>query len=332
MNKILLSLFLSLFSLGFLSCIDESAPTSVATVDSSSAAEVFGGYTLDLNPTITFDSDGHAGTYSNLANDSGFPAGRDIQVTIKYVDGGVGLDITFTAAEFTDGALGVTVQDFKDTGNDGAINEFTVSAAKVGDTPIPGFKPVVKRPGDGEMKRSKADLTANPVAGSADAAVAQEDVDISGAPTVEEWNSNIVGNAFLAKGSDGDLSLVSFESSTTGTVYGLGGEDNGEIDKFTYIYDYDNETSGVIFYKSAPYAADSDYPNYPGVIIQWTADIDFKFTDWYNGTYAEDQGKDKVVESGEVIWEDASPDSGTFSAIKNVSEYVEQNFQASTSN
>ena len=119
MKKIINSVLLALVPFLFSSCIDESTPTAVATVDSTSAAEVFGGYTLDLNPTIVFAADGLTGTYDNSANDSGFPAGTNIQVVIKYVDGGVGLDITFTADAFTDGALGVTVQDFKDTGNDG---------------------------------------------------------------------------------------------------------------------------------------------------------------------------------------------------------------------
>lgn len=107
------------------------------------------------------------------------------------------MDIIFSADAFTDGALGVTVQDFKDSGNDGGIDEFTVSAAKVGDKPIPNFKPVVKKPAPGEMKRSKADLAANPVAESADAAAAQQAVDISGTSTLAEWNSNIVGKGFL---------------------------------------------------------------------------------------------------------------------------------------
>jgi hypothetical protein len=322
MNKILLPLFLSLFSLGFLSCIDESAPTSVATVDSSSAAEVFGGYTLGLNPTITFDSDGHAGTYSNLANDSGFPVGRDIQVTIKYVDGGVGLDITFTAAEFTDGALGVTVQDFKDTGNDGAINEFTVSAAKVGDTPIPGFKPVVKRPGDGEMKRSKADLTANPVAGSADAAVAQEDVDISGAPTVEEWNSNIVGKGFLIVGQGGDNDLVSFTSATEGVSYEI---TDGITDPFTYTYEeLVGEGEGIL-------KITIDYDASNGDKMRGFTDVGLKFTDWYNGTFKEEVSSETNLTTDAVTY-DSTLDSGTFSIIKEVNVYVQEKFTESTSN
>jgi hypothetical protein len=319
MNKILLPLFLSLFSLGFLSCIDESAPTTAAaTVDTVSAGEIFDGYTLDLNPTILFHTDGTKGTYNNSASDSGFPSGTSIEVDITYVDGGVGLEITFAAADpsvFGTDALSVTVQDFKDDGNDGYIDAFTVTEAKVGSTPIAGFVAVTKTPNHGEMKRSEADLDEN--------SVAVEEVDTSGAPTVEEWNKYIVGSAFLAKGSDGDLSLVSFETATTGTVYGLSGEDKGDKETFTYTYGYDSQTEGVIDYKGAPYAADDDYPNYPGAIIQWTADLDLVFTDWYNGTYAESQGKDTIVETDEVIWEDTSPGSGTFSVVKNVSVYVD---------
>jgi len=298
------------------SCVDDpTSTTTVATVDQSSAGDIFDGYTLDLNPTITFHTKGTKGTYNNTNSDSGFPPGTGIEVDITYVDGGVGLDITFSAAEFTDGALGVTVQDFKDDGDDGYIDAFTVTEAKVGSTPIAGFVAVTKTPNHGEMKRSEADLAEN--------SVTVEEVDISGAPTVDEWNKYIVGSAFLAKGSDGDLDLVSFESATTGTVYGLSGEDAGETDTFTYTYEYDNETEGVIFYKSEPYSADDDYPNYPGAIIQWTADLDLVFTDWYNGTYAESQGKDTIVETDEVIWEDSSPGSGTFSVIKDLSVYVE---------
>ena len=333
MKKIINSVLLALVPFLFSSCIDESAPTAAATVDQTSAAEVFGGYTLELNPTIVFADDGKSGTYDNTANISGYPVGQGIQVSITYVDGGVGLDIIFTADAFTEGALGVTVQDFKDTGNDGGIDEFTVSAAKVGDKPIPNFKPVVKRPVPGEMKRSKADLAANPVAGSADAAVAQEDVDISGAPTVDEWNGNIVGKAFLVTGSDGDLDLISFESSTTGTMYGLSGEDNGIKETFTYTYSYDNQNEGTIFYKGAPYLNGLYYPTVPAdTMIQWSTDIDLKFTDWYNGTYSESQGKDTIVDTGDVIYQDNSPASGSFSVIKDVNIYIQQNFTASTGN
>ena len=258
------------------------------------------------------------------------PAGQGIQVNITYLDGGVGLDIIFSADAFTDGALGVTVQDFKDTGSDGGIDEFTVSAAKVGDKPIPNFKPVVKKPAPGEMKRSKADLAANPVAGSADAAAAQEDVDISGAPSVDEWNSNIVGKAFLVKSSDGGLELVSFESSTTGKMYGLSGEDNGIKETFTYTYSYDNQNEGVIFYKGDPYQAGNYYPTVPAdTMIQWSADVDLKFTDWYNGTFSESQGKDTIVSTGDVIYQDTTPDSGSFSIIKD-ERYVQENFTASS--
>jgi hypothetical protein len=333
MKKVINSILIAIVPMFFFSCIDESAPTVVAGVDSTSASEVFGGYTLDLNPTIVFAADGLTGTYNNSANDSGFPAGTNIQVVIKYVDGGVGLDITFTADAFTDGALGVTVQDFKDTGNDGGIDEFTVSAAKVGEKPIRNFKPVVQRPMPGEMKRSKADLAANPVAGAVDAAVAQQDVDISGAPTLAEWNSNIVGNAFLVTGSDGDLDLISFESSTTGSMYGLSGEDNGIKETFTYTYSYDNQNEGTIFYKGAPYPAGNYYPGVPAeTSIQWTSDIDLKFTDWYNGTYTESQGKDTIVGTGDVIYQDTSPASGSFSVIKDVNVYVQKNFTANTNN
>ena len=72
----------SLFcSLGFLSCIDESAPVATATVDATSRVEVFGGYTLELNPTIVFSADGKSGTYDNTANLSGYPAGQGIWQT-----------------------------------------------------------------------------------------------------------------------------------------------------------------------------------------------------------------------------------------------------------
>ena len=328
MKKITLPLLLSFCSLGFLSCIDESAPVATATVDATSAAEVFGGYTLELNPTIVFSADGKSGTYDNTANLSGYPAGQGIQVNITYLDGGVGLDIIFSADAFTDGALGVTVQDFKDSGSDGGIDEFTVSAAKVGDKPIPNFKPVVKKPAPGEMKRSKADLAANPVAGSAAAAAAQEEVDISGAPTVDEWNSNIVGKAFLVKGSDGGLELVSFETSSSGKTYDF---TDGVIETFTYSYSYDNQNEGVIFYKGAPYQAGNYYPTVPAdTMIQWSADVDLKFTDWYNGTYSESQGKDTIVSTGDVIYQDTTPGSGSFSIIKDVNVYVQENFTASS--
>lgn len=318
MKKIINSILLAIVPLFFLSCIDESAPTAVAAVDSTSAAEVFGGYTLDLNPTIVFAADGLTGTYNNSANDSGFPAGTNIQVVIKYVDGGVGLDITFTADAFTEGALGVTVQDFKDTGNDGGIDEFTVAAAKVGDKPIPNFKPVVKRPMPGEMKRSKADLAANPVASTADAAVAQKAVDISGTPTLAEWNSNIVGKGFLIKGAAGDNDLVSFTSATEGVSYEF---TDGIVDSFTYTYEeLAGEGEGIL-------KITTDYTE-NGVKMRGFQDIGLKFTDWYNGTFKEEVSTDTNLDTG-VITYDSTLDSGTFSIIDNVTVYVQQQSTAS---
>ena len=318
MNKILLPFTLSLLSLGLLSCIDESAPVATATVDSTSAAEVFGGYTLELNPTIVFSSDGKSGTYDNTANISGYPVGQGIQVNITYVDGGVGLDIIFSADAFTDGALGVTVQDFKDSGNDGGIDEFTVSAAKVGDKPIPNFKPVVKKPAPGEMKRSKADLAANPVAGSADAAVAQQEVDISGTPTLAEWNNNIVGKGFLITSASGDKDVVSFTSATEGIAYEL---DEGISDPFTYTYEeLVGEGEGIL-------QVTTDYTE-NGVNMRGFNDIGLKFTDWYNGTFKEEASTDTNLDSGAVT-NDSTLDSGTFEIIKEVNVYVQENSTAS---
>jgi hypothetical protein len=319
MNKILLPIILSLMSFGFLSCIDESAPTAVAAVDSTSAAEVFGGYTLDLNPTIVFSADGKTGTYDNSANDSGFPAGTNIQVAIAYTNGGVGLDITFTADAFTEGALGVTVQDFKDTGNDGGIDEFTVSAAKVGDKPIPNFKPVVKRPMPGEMKRSKADLAANPVASTADAAVAQKEVDISGTPTLAEWNSNIVGKGFLITHADGDLDLLSFTSASAGVIYEFFDNTN---DDFTYTFEPLVGESQGILKATYPWTASN------GDKMRADLDITLKFTDWYNGTYKDEEIKDTNLATNQVTY-DQNLSTGTFSIVKDVNVYVQSKSTAS---
>jgi hypothetical protein len=312
--------YLSVFaSFGLFSCIDESAPTAVAAVDSTSAAEVFGGYTLDLNPTIVFSADGLTGTYDNSANDSGFPAGTNIQVVIKYMDGGVGLDITFTADAFTDGALGVTVQDFKDTGNDGGIDEFTVSAAKVGSKPIPNFKPVVKKPVPGEMKRSKADLAANPVASTADAAVAQNEVDISGTPTLAEWNSNIVGKGFLITHADGDLDLLSFTSASAGVIYEF--FDN-TTDDFTYTFEPLVGESQGILKATYPWTASN------GDKMRADLDITLKFTDWYNGTYKDEEIKDTNLATNQVTY-DQNLSTGTFSIVKDVNVYVQSKSTAS---
>jgi hypothetical protein len=303
----------------FFSCIDESAPTAVATVDSTSAAEIFGGYTLDLNPTIVFSADGLTGTYDNSANDSGFPAGTNIQVVIKYMDGGVGLDITFTADAFTDGALGVTVQDFKDTGNDGGIDEFTVSAAKVGSKPIPNFKPVVKKTAPGEMKRSKADLAANPVASTADAAVAQKEVDISGTPTLAEWNSNIVGKGFLITHADGDLDLLSFTSASAGVIYEFFDNTN---DDFTYTFEPLVGESQGILKATYPWTASN------GDKMRADLDITLKFTDWYNGTYKDEEIKDTNLATNQVTY-DQNLSTGTFSIVKDVNVYVQSKSTAS---
>ncbi len=323
MKKIILPLLFSLSSLGLLSCIDESAPVATATVDATSAAEVFAGYTLELNPTIVFDERGTTGTYTNTANDSGFPEDKDgngIQVNITYEDGGVGLDIIFSADAFTDGALGVTVQDFKDSGNDGGIDEFTVSAAKVGDKPIPNFKPVVKKPAPGEMKRSKADLAANPVAGSADAAVAQQDVDISGAPTSTEWSDKIVGRGILIVGQGNDIDLMSFTSSTAGILYEIS---DGIQSDFTYTYEKRNEGNdgeGII-------RATTQYQE-NGVLMEDYIEIDLDFTDWYTGKYEEAVSTQTNTVTG-VKTDDDSLDKGDFKVEMDTAGYVQQKFNAS---
>jgi hypothetical protein len=320
MNKLLIPSILSLLSLGLLSCIDESAPVATATVDATSAAEVFAGYTLELNPTILFDETGTKGTYTNAANDSGYPAGQGIQVNITYEDAGVGLDIIFSADAFTDGALGVTVQDFKDSGNDGGIDEFTVSAAKVGDKPIANFEPVVVKPAPGEMKRSTADLAANPVAGSADAAVDQEGVDIKGAPTSAEWNSDIVGNGILIVGQGNDTDLMSFTSPTAGILYEIS---DGIQSDFSYTYEKRNEGNdgeGII-------KATTQYQE-NGVLMEDYIEIDLDFTDWYTGKYEEAVSTQTNTVTG-VKTDDDSLDQGTFTVEKDTAGYVKQNFTAS---
>jgi hypothetical protein len=294
-----------------------------ATVNSTSAPEVFNNFTLELNPEIVIT--GNTATYYNDDGSQGFELATSIltDVSVKYDDTpDGGLLLIFTSPSFSDGNITITLSGFVDRGNEGYIDEFTVEKAEVNKndgttTEITSVANTKKSNLGTKLKRSASDMTENNISLP----------DFSGSPTVDEWNKYMVGTALLATDlstTGGDLTFVQFTSSTDGIYYDITGSDAGDSGNFTYTYSQDSDTTGKLVINLTWTESDTSNSDY-GTSFAEVDYMDLTFSDFYNGDYKETGGTETNLKTGEIK-QDApeSLDSGVFNTITNVEVYLEE--------
>ena len=323
-----IKLLTSSFLLSMLSsCIEDTDTTAVsqnavvAQPPASVGSSGLSGQTVTFNPTLVFSADGLTINYQN--NTAGnYPTGEFTNLVIGEAVEGDRLIVSITVGgEKID--LGFS---FTDRGGEGYIDEAVLDLVEVND----------------EEKELPAKVTIAIDAGT----VRNENVtteslpDLTGAPTVDEWNKYLTGTGLLAKDTtDGSLSVLQFSSSTEATIYHLTGHDYaGTSDSFSYIYTKLDENTGTL--DITEYYVEEDEGPWYGqnikdvgqVKLTWSSAEDATF---YNGNWSDVQGSGTYtnLDTGEEIVSTSSPSSGTFGVVSNVSIYIEQSKQtASTGN
>ena len=309
------------------SCIDDTETTAasqtavVAQPPASVGSSGLSGQTITFNPTLVFSADGSTIDYQN--NTAGnYPTGEFTNLVIGEAVEGDRLIVSITVGgEKID--LGFS---FTDRGGEGYIDEAVLDLVEVND----------------EEKELPAKVTIAIAAGTVrnENVTAESLPDLTGAPTVDEWNKYLTGTGLLVTDTtDGSLSVVQFSSSTEATIYHLTGHDYaGTSDSFSYIYTKLDENTGTL--DMTEYYVEEDEGPWYGQNIKdvgqvkliWSSDEDATF---YNGQWSDVQGAGVYtnLDTGEEIVSTSSPSSGTFGVVSNVSIYIEQNKQtASTGN
>jgi len=308
------------------SCIDDTETTAasqtavVAQPPASVGSSGLSGQTITFNPTLVFSADGSTIDYQN--NTAGnYPTGEFTNLVIGEAVEGDRLIVSITVGgEKID--LGFS---FTDRGGEGYIDEAVLDLVEVND----------------EVKELPAKVTIAIDAGTVrnENVTAESLPDLTGAPTVDEWNKYLTGTGLLLTDTnDGSLSVVQFSSSTEATLYNITGSDAGTSDSFSYIYTKLDENTGT-FDHTSYYVEEDEGPWYGQnvkdvgqVKLTWSSDEDATF---YNGNWSDVQGVGVYanLDTGEEIVSTSSPSSGTFGVVSNVSIYIEQNKQtASTGN
>jgi len=309
------------------SCIDDTETTAasqtavVAQPPASVGSSGLSGQTITFNPTLVFSADGSTIDYQN--NTAGnYPTGEFTNLVIGEAVEGDRLIVSITVGgEKID--LGFS---FTDRGGEGYIDEAVLDLVEVND----------------EVKELPAKVTIAIDAGTVrnENVTAESLPDLTGAPTVDEWNKYLTGTGLLVTDTtDGSLSVVQFSSSTEATIYHLTGHDYaGTSDSFSYIYTKLDENTGTL--DMTEYYVEEDEGPWYGQNIKdvgqvkliWSSDENATF---YNGNWSDVQGAGVYtnLDTGEEIVSTSSPGSGTFGVVSNVSIYIEQSKQtASTGN
>lgn len=310
-------------------CIEDTTTTTaasqtavVAQPPASVGTSGLSGQTVTFNPTLVFSADGLTINYTNTESGSNYPSGTftDLNLTDEVVGDRLIVTITVNGEKID---LGFS---FTDRGGEGYIDDAVLDLVEVND----------------EEKELPAKVTIAIAAGTVrnENVTAESLPDLTGAPTVDEWNKYLTGTGLLVTDTtDGSLSVVQFSSSTEATIYHLTGHDYaGTSDSFSYIYTKLDENTGTL--DSTEYYVEEDEGPWYGQNIKdvgqvkliWSSDEDATF---YNGNWSDVQGAGVYtnLDTGEEIVSTSSPSSGTFGVVSNVSIYIEQSKQtASTGN
>ena len=267
------------------SCLDDTTTNNGATSFEASTPTVLStGTEIAFNPKITVTSL-TACTYDNTVNtDSKLPATTGaVECNMTVSPSGSSLTVTIeNLSLFGADNLVITLNGFVDKGGDGHTDQFSVTA-ETGVTPTTGATSVVAT---GQFVGTTKPRNEN----VSDANV----VDISDAPTKEQWNSYIVGNILNHIDYDGDNGLVEF-STNSATYTELTPEDDGSYDSGvidSYTYQKTSPTTGLLKLDDT-WTESSDNSSWEG-----SQSIELTFTSFYSGTYKEISDYEKNLTTG----------------------------------
>jgi formylglycine-generating enzyme required for sulfatase activity len=247
----------SLYILGFRLSLRPASQYSNASP--AGAPSSVAGSEITINPVIKFGVDGSTFDYDNtLATDSNFPSGTHAGTFVFRVNESTGqVFLTLTAAPaWSEGALSLKLSGFVDEDGSGLIDTFSYTASYG----------AVTAGGSGEFIGGKP---ANPNADASSIA------DVSGAPTVDEWNKYIVGKNMVW--IDDEVHYV----DVVGSKNYVSVNEGGDQDSGTYTYEKTGDKTGKIT------AREED-----GTGWYWEMESIVTFEDFFSATFQETKDLD----------------------------------------
>jgi hypothetical protein len=286
----------------------------VAQSPASVALSGLAGQTVTFNPTLVFSTDGLNVDYSNSVVGGNYPDGNFSNITLTNNVEGDRLVVSITVNnEKID--LGFS---FTDRGGEGYIDEAVLDMVEVNDQVQSLPAKVVVAIEAGTVRNKNVTAESLP--------------DLTGAPTVDEWNKYIVGTAMLITGNSEyslktEKTLVHFITSSSGSYIDL---DDSETGSFSYTY---TPTVGATNLGELSVSSDwsttyidPDYPDVPvGTLMRDEFVMDLNFKDFYNGTRKDKAGGTNTDLASGKVYSGDTPETGDFNAITNVSLYLANN-------
>ena len=287
-------------------CIDDDTTNNGATSFEASTPTVLStGTEIAFNPKITVTSL-TACTYDNTVNtDSKLPATTGaVECNMTVSPSGSSLTVTIeNLSLFGADNLVITLNGFVDKGGDGHTDQFSVTA-ETGVTPTTGATSVVAT---GQFVGTTKPRNEN----VSDANV----VDITGAPTKEEWDAYIVGNLIVATEDINEIEIIKFASSTAEyTEYGGSSPETGTWESYVYAKSEDDDVTGFI-------TMTDTWTENDGSKMESKRVIQCTFTSFYLGAYKEISESEVNLTTG--VEAQTSPASGTFEVYTDVSLIID---------
>jgi len=257
---------------------DSSAGSSTKTGIPGSVA----GSEIVINPLIKFNADGLNFEYDNLEESSKFPTGLiNGTFTTSENDGTGELTLTLSSTGFTDDLV-LVLSGFLDDGSDGLIDTFSFEATYGG----------IETTGSGQFIGGKP---ANPDVDPASIP------DVSGAPTIDEWNKHIVGKNMVW--IDDEVHYVDVVDSKKYVSV----DEDGFTYYGTYTYEKTGDNTGIITARDESVGTNGQY---------WEMEATVTFEDFFSATFQETKDLDILPDGTEV---ENNLDTGQFRIFTDVS-------------
>jgi hypothetical protein len=263
---------LFLFFIIMMSCRqdDDIVTSSTSSNSATTPTTLSTGSIIAFNPKIEVTGATTCTFDNSMQTESKLPAtAGPVDCNLSFAQTAENLDLILeNKTLFGESNLKLTLNSFKDMGNDGYSDEFSVSAEHNGSS--------IEQKGQfiGSQKPRNNNITEEKL------------VDISGAPTKEEFSNFIVGNSIFLEHTYGMFALIKFIDSSN-AEYRSGYKDLSYDEDPTYSYDQSSDTVGKLIF------------NWDGDLVN----VEVTFQTFYTGTWKQTDGS----ESGNFnVYTDAS--------------------------
>ena len=208
-----------------------SSSSASTTTEAPSALDIIGSE-IAFNPIIKFTTATDC-TYDNtLAIENTFPQPASlIEATYTAVKSGGTLTVTISSTDSTFGEdLVLVMTGWADTDNDGRIDQFSIQPTLGDDLPLAQMT--------GQFTENPPIASGSALSASSLSVFAGGDSDRS--PTLAEWNNYVVGKQLVFIYTDGNVSYMNLDTSSSYTTL----DAQGNSPQGTYDYDKIDDSTG----------------------------------------------------------------------------------------